>query len=232
MWPVASSRPGLVFGAVAWVAVAALVLAARTTGTGVVPADVGEIAGGGALDVAFHVRPAVDGGRRVLERAATARRGQPGWKHRCRAAAVRGASLRAAAVRPPAPVAAAGRGVRPRRRPCPPDAAAPRGADALPRDVPLVPDPDPDPDVLLVPDLDPDPDVLLVPNLDPDPDALLVPGRGAEVTHETRPSATGTRRNQGLALTARASGGLPAPWPRPFAAPWVSSRPGLVRALG
>ena len=94
----ASSRPRLVCGAVAWVAVAALVLAARTAGTGVVPADVGEVAGGGALDVAFHVRPAVDGGRGVLERAVAARRGQPGRKYRCRAAAVRGASLRAAAV--------------------------------------------------------------------------------------------------------------------------------------
>lgn len=172
----ASSRPGLVRGAVAWVAVAALVLAARTAGTGVVPADVGEVAGGGALDVAFHVRPTVDGGRGVLERAIAARRGQPGWKHRCRAAAVRGASLGAAAVPAAGPVAAAGRAVPAAAASLPPDAAAPRGADALPRDVPLVPDPDPD--VLLVPDLDPDPDVLLPPDLDPD--VLLVPDLDGE----------------------------------------------------
>ena len=76
---------------------AALVLAARTARARVIPPGVGEVPGGGAFDVAFHVGAAVYGGRGVLERTRPAR-GESRRKHGGCAVAVGGLRRRTAPV--------------------------------------------------------------------------------------------------------------------------------------
>src|SRR5712671_5811216 len=107
--------PGFLLGvgAGAGVAVAALVLPARTAGARVVAADLGEVVAHARAGAGLHVRPAVHGRRRVLQplRAARGERGRDR-----RVLTLAGGSVLAArgGTRPPA-VGAAGAAISPRR---------------------------------------------------------------------------------------------------------------------